>query len=437
MNQPATAESRPEPHGHEDVTHFSLSGRDIIKRLGQSGFSSIASRLRGVVAMPLALLLLGTSGYGTLTASFALGSILGSFSTLGLPDAVGRLVVSCRNPTTALRMVHAVRTTSIRTLLVLAAATAIYVAAGAGEVVLWGGLIGVTTALFKVGAVHLEYFQQTARLLRLSLINNYGSLVLAAVGGLALGFTGFLGGTVLGTALAALVAWRTLSIGPEVRSAQLPSGFWKSGLKLTALLLPVTASQWAIVSLASLVIYSRLGSGPAGAYSTAYSISSVGSLLVAAIAGVWAQTAQRMIVEDRKRTVRVGLRLMGSTLAIGGIATVAAAIAAPYAEELVAHGPLAGAPACVPWLIASFTLLAAAQVPSGLIYVLDQTRLLTAGTLVAGASFTIALLGWIDNQGILGASRATLLGYAILFALMIVAANFALRRTNPGEGQTS
>jgi O-antigen/teichoic acid export membrane protein len=426
-----------------ESVEFSLSARSILTRIGQSGTASLASRLKGAAAMPAALLVIGTDGYGTLTASFALGSILGSFSTLGMPDAIGRLIVGCHDRDLAMRMVSAVRSVGVKTMSVTAIAALGCIALGAGPVVLWGTIIGVSTSFFKLSTVHLEYFQRTKRLLRLSLLSDYGSLVLAVGGGLAFGFMGFMAGAVAGTVIAAAVAWRTLSVPRSTRALSLPDHFWRNGAKLTALLLPVVLANWAIGSLSSLVIYDQLGDVAAGAFSTALSFASVGLIVVAAVSGVWYSTSQRLLQTDHHQAIRFALRLAGGAALAGGLASLAAFVIAPIATRAIGDGSLAAAPACVPWLLLAFTVLAVAQVPIGLVYALDRTPLITISTIAGSAVTVTAIFPFLSARGIVGAAQATLLGYLVILILMIMAAVFTMRsqsnspRSPSGAQQTA
>ena len=409
-----------------DLFQFDVRPRAVLRRFGWSVFGFFVLRGKGIVTLPLALWILGAEGYGVYSAVIAAAPAVAAIAFLNVPDGAGRLVVSAPSMEVAEARVALIRRAGLAVAAAVAAAGAAAWAVSGSMVVGWSALFAASVILFKVATVHFEYFQRTARFVRFQI----GAEYVAVTAGLALavwfGVSGMLAATTVVFAAAALVAWRTLGVAPgrdgEARA------FWRPALRLSLPLLPVSLAQWALFSIDALLIYALLGKAPTGAYSAAYSISSVALLLPMGLNAVWFPTSQRLLAQSREDLRRYTVRIGQLVLLAGGALAAAAAVGAPLLSRFFADPVYDPLPACIFWIVIGFTALGACKLFEGVLYASDRPfPILTC--YVAGTILNVALnLLWIPGHGIVGAAWATAVGYGATAALLAVPAFAELRR---------
>jgi O-antigen/teichoic acid export membrane protein len=262
---------------------------------------------------------------------------------------------------------------------------------------------------FKLGSVHLLYFQRTRTYVKLQTFMEYGAAGAGLAAAVVFGLNGMLVMNVFVALLIGGWGWRTLRTS---RARPLRDPFWSAAVRIAVPLLPVTIAQWALFSADALLLLSMLGATAAGAYSTAYSLGSIALLFPLGLSAVWFPTAQRLLLRSsadfRATAVRVGLWV----LVWGVVAVSASLIARPLIDRVLSDSVYADVSGSVPFVVLGFVFFGFGKIGEGMLYASGAWRPIV-GAYTAGAILNIALnVYWIPTHGIRGAAYATAAGYA-------------------------
>jgi O-antigen/teichoic acid export membrane protein len=419
------------PSSTEELFGFGIAPRDMLRRVGWNSLGTILARGKGVLLLPLSLIVLGRSGYGLTTVAFATAAFLAPIFVLNIPDGAAVLVVGASTHLVAERRIWIIRRLCVRCALATVALAIPVAVLAHSRLVWWTAALTAAIILFKGSTIHLQYFQQAARLMRIQTLAEYMSafgLLLALWGGPF----AMIATSAAVLAIASAFAWRTLALTSTASTASdgTERHFWRAAMRLSLPLLPAAMSQWALLSVDSLLIYHQLGASSAGVYSAAYSLSSVALIVPLALNAVWFPTAQRVLAlpwRDARRFIR---RLTMWVIVASALAVAVTAVLAPIVGTIVLHQTLAKAARCVPWIVLGFSFLAIARVGEGILYARKHSILILASYLVAALVNLGLNLYWIPRLGILGAAYATAVGYGLLCVLESFAAIHQLRRSS-------
>jgi O-antigen/teichoic acid export membrane protein len=409
-----------------DLYEFDLRPKALLHRFAWWTFGFGIVRAKGLVTLPLALWILGAEGYGQVSAAIAASAPIALLAFLNIPDGAGRLIVSAPSVEIAEARVAAIRRAGLAVSFLILAAGLLTAAAFSSFVVAWAAALAAVGTLFQVGSIHLQYFQRMKTLVKFQVAGEYIAAFTGLALAVALGAAGMLAGSIAVAAVMALIVWRTLHVPATVGMPSEP--FWKPALQLALPLLPVSISLWALFSVDLLIVYALLGKGLTGAYSAAYSIASAALFLPFGINAFWFPTSQRLRAQSVARLRRVTIRLAQLTIAGGIVLTVATVFVAPLLRHLLEAKVYADVPGCVVWIVAGFSALALAKLLEGVVYAAGRPMPIL-GAYCAGAAVNIALnVWWIPEYGILGAARATFVGFALTALLLVKPAFTELRR---------
>ena len=407
--------------GHiAEIFEFGLAPKQYFRRLGWSSLTMVLTRAKGILTLPLALLILGAGGYGTITVAVTLGSAIATLAVLNIPDGAARLIVGS-DPVRAESRLAKVRVLSLVATGVLLAAAAVGGLAFGSYVATWACLTAAAGVVFKAGIVHMQYFQLAKRLSIYTVSTQYLASAVALPMALWLGPSGYLGGNAVVLGIAAIPPWLRMRAHT---SAADDTPFWLPATRLSLQLLPASLAQWALFSIDAVLVYDILGSNPAGAYSATYSIGAIGLVLPMALATVWPQTAQRLLAAGHHLWRDALLRLTVIVAIVGALLIGLAFAAGPLLSALLEAPVYADVPTCVIWVVAGFVALSLARLMEGSLYAAGRPTSILVGYLVATGINVALNLVWIPAYGILGAAYATFASYlalAIFLLLLLLA----------------
>lgn len=401
-----------------------MAGRASYVAVGQ-----VVIRLRGIVLLPILVRALGADGYGDLAAAQAAALLLVAVAPLNLADGAARLVIGAPTASAALSRLRAIRRFLIAVMCILLLAAAISVAVGS-RISALSLFFAAALLSFKAAALHLEYFQQARRLVKYQVAAEYSSACLGLGMAVPFGTAGYLIAAGSGYAAIAALAWR--STPPGTKGAASP--ILMPALRLALPLLPVNFAQWALAWANSLLIFNLIDAAAAGAYSAAYSISSVALILSVSVSSVWPQTAQRLLSNGDARALRrTMLPLVGAIVAVGTVMVAGAFLVRPLVGPFLGVDAFTSSAPLLPVLVAGLGVYALAKVAEGLLYALGRVWTIV-GAYAVGAILSLsssALL--ISTVGVLGGAIGIALGYAI--ALIVMTADIVHSRRKGNSWQ--
>jgi PST family polysaccharide transporter len=396
---------------------FETRGGAVAKRalISMAGLAGL--RAKGLVTLPLAVAILGTAGYGDVSAALATAGAITPLALLNVPDGAARLFVGASADVAAER-VFALRRVGLAVAAALSLVSLVLTLASTAFPVTAGLALAAAGVAFQVGSVHLQYFQRTSTLVRIQLVAEYGSVGIGLLVALWAGASGMVLANVAVLWLLAVVARRTLSghdllrDHPEAR--RLAREFWRPALRLSIPLLPIVFAQWALFSVDSLIVYNEFGSRLTGAYSIAYSIGSVALLVPTGVTAVWPATAQRILAREPERLRGLYARGMAIVAATGIVVTAASVGLVPLIDHFVKGAEFRDVPWCVVWIVVAFSVLGVGRLSEGVLYAEGRIRPIVLTYSVAAVINIVANFLLIPSHGILAAAWITAATFAIV-----------------------
>jgi O-antigen/teichoic acid export membrane protein len=402
-----------------------VAKRALISILGLAGL-----RAKGLVTLPLAVAILGTAGYGDVSAALATAGALTPLALLNVPDGAARLFVGASEDVAAERVL-ALRRAGFAVAALLSVAALVLTLASAAFPITAGLALAAAGVAFQVSSVHLQYFQRTATLVRIQIVAEYGSVGLGLLVALRLGASGMVLTNVVVLWILALFARRTLSshtlLHDHPEAHRLSHPFWRPALRLSIPLVPIVFAQWALFSIDSLIVYNEFGARLTGAYSIAYSIGSIALLVPTGVTAVWPATAQRVLAREPERLRGLFARGMAIVVATGVVLIGSSVLLVPLIEHFVTGDEFRDVPWCVVWIVVAFSVLGVGRLSEGILYAEGRIRAIVVTYSVAAVINIVANFLLIPSHGILAAAWITAATFGLVAIGLGVLVSSSLR----------
>ncbi len=377
----------------------------------------------GLLVVPFLTRLLTPSAYGQVAVGLVIFTLLSIIGALGLADAAARtFFAGTEGPRQARRLIATASVTALLLSLVAELTGGLWAPlfglhyGGVLRVAVWGGAAG---AMLLGAQTLLRVSERMWMFLAVAIV--------ATVGGQALGVTlaamlhsatAYMAGIAAGAAVAAalgLVGTGCLSSGVAAPAEV------RTGLALGLPIVPHSLAVSLLVSADRIIIVAILGLAAAGRYQVAYAVGGLGVALVTALNQAWLPLLLGAREENRWEILRATSAVVHL---VAGITATTLALAAPLALAIAAppsygrHGLVAVA------AIVAFSALPYATCSSYFhaVFVSGRTRVMAIAAPVAAVVNIGLNLVLLRAIGLIGASVATVAGYAVLPAVVAVMA---------------
>jgi O-antigen/teichoic acid export membrane protein len=404
------------------------SPSDALRRLiGRGSVYTVTLAIQmstALLAVPWLTRLLSPAAYGQVAVGLVIFALLSVIGALGLAEAAARtFFAGAEGPRQARRLIAAASCTAVLFSLVAELTGGLWAPlfglsyGGVLRVAVWGG----AAAAMLLGAQSLLRVSERMWMF-------LGVAIVATVGGQALGVTlaallhsatAYMAGIAAGTAVAAAVG--LIGTGCLGSGVAAPAEM-KTGLALGLPIVPHSLAVSLLVSADRIIIVGILGLAAAGRYQVAYAVGGLGVALVTALNQAWLPLLLGARNESRWEILRATSAVVHL---VAGIVAITLALAAPLALAIAAppsygrHGLVAVA------AIVAFSALPYATCSTYFhaVFVSGRTRVMAIAAPVAAAVNIGLNLVLLHAIGLIGAAVATVAGYAVLPAVVAVAAH--------------
>lgn len=413
-----------EPSAAQRLFDFSITGKSVAGRLGWSVGGLVLLRVRGLLTLPVVVRILGVTGYGKYSAALSAVSLITAFSYLNVPNGAARLIIGAESSKIAISRTRTIRFVGVAVSGLVVMVGAVIAVLSQSVLVFGVAALGCAMIIFTASSLHLQYFQQTGHLTRLTLGADWIGATVGIALALAMGPIGLLIGFAIAYGVMTAIAWPR-----NQRSYALQFGaaraFLGRAVAISLPLLPVGIASWALFSLDSLLLFHYRGGAETGYYSAAYSFASVALILPVAISSTWPATCQRLL---QQRPERVNIVMRNGVIALAVLAAVGVALSllvGPIAIPILGSASFQRIALLIPILVGGFICLALAKMAEGALYSVGHIRVITLWYGL-GALLNLSLnFAYIPRYGMEAASWTTLIGYGVtalgLFAHWILA----------------
>lgn len=401
--------------------HYQKFAKDVLI----IGITIILTSLSGIIFLPLITKTLGVHDYGIWTQFHVTLSLIGTFTSLGLPYAMTRFLPAKTNKDeiqeefySVFCLVSLVTLIASIILIVFADFIAGVLFEGATNIVRITALIILASALTSPCFGLLRSFRQMKKYSIFTIANTYGQIGLIAY--LVLNGYGILS-MVLAVLAIALVTFFALffSIKRQIGIKKPHFSRIREYLNFSLPTIPGRLSSWIVGSSDRYVIGYFLGAASVGVYSASYSLGTVPLMAAGVLGFVLPPTLSRHYDEDRIDEVKTHLSYsLKYSLALAIPFVFGAALLAQPVLRLFSTAEVASAGYFVLPIIALSTLFSAAYVPIMHIIVLIKKTRITGAIWVVCALVNLSLnILVVPRLGILGAAITTLIAYALALGL--------------------
>jgi len=390
------------------------------------GIASILTSLSGIILLPLITKTLGAHDYGIWAQFSVTLSLIGAFTSLGLPYAMTRFLPAKTNKEeiqeefySVFCLVPLVTLVASIILIVFADFIAGALFEGATNIVRITALVILASAFISPCYGFLRSFRQMKKYSIFTIAHTYGQIGLIAY--LVLNGYGILS-MVLAVLAIALITFLALFflIKRQIGIKRPHFSRIREYLSFSVPTIPGRLSSWIVGSSDRYVIGYFVGAASVGVYSAGYSLGTVPLMAAGVLGFVLPPTLSKLYDEGRMDEVKTHLSYsLKYLLALAIPFVFGAAILAEPVLRLFSTPEIASRGYFVMPLVALSTLFSAARVPIGHIIILVKKTKITAAIWIACALVNLGLnIVLVPRLGILGAAVTTVIAYGLGLGLI-------------------
>jgi O-antigen/teichoic acid export membrane protein len=401
--------------------------RRVVRGTLTFGLASVLQRAAPILLLPLFSRVLTPSEFGQIGVIVTLASALGTVVGLGLETAIFRgYLKAAGNPGDARAFVNTVGGFALIAPFVLAAVAAASTAPWLSSVF---GVPVVALVLAYLGAAATV----SATLVPLALLRaqerlrSYFQLAWAQIA-LTSGLTvvcvavlgwGVIGWMVASTLSAIVLLIRGLSILGHRWTFQIDVGALRAALRFGIPLVPHTAAHWGLATSDRAILGALVPSSVVGAYYVAFLLTLPVNLVSVALS----QATQPLFVEaasSAQRRTELGRVVTLQAIAVVLVSAMVALLGPP-ATRILLPPEFGDASQYIPWLAAGSCLFGLYLIPMNAVSVMaGRTRHVWVITIVAAMTNVALNVALVPSFGAMAAAVDTTIGYAILFAGVVL-----------------
>jgi O-antigen/teichoic acid export membrane protein len=402
------------------------SPRRVIRGTLTFAVATVLQRAAPILLLPLFSRVLTPSQFGQIGVIITLASALGMVVGLGLETAIFRgYLQAAANPSHARTFVNTVGGFGIVAPVVLAGVAAgaapwlsgvFDVPAGALVLGCLGAAATVSATLVPLALLRAQERLRSYLQLAWAQIALTSGLTLLCVAVLGWGVVGWM----LASALSAIVLLiRGLFILGHRWTLQFDLGDLRAALRFGIPLVPHTAAHWGLATSDRAILGALVSASVVGDYYVAFLLALPVNLISIALS----QATQPLFAEaatSAQRRVELGKIVTLQAIAVVLVGAVVALLGPP-ATRILLPPEFAGASQYIPWLAAGSCLFGLYLIPMNAVSVMaGRTKHVWVITLVAAITNIALNLALVPRFGAMAAAVDTTVGYAVLFAGLVL-----------------